>query len=114
MKRELEWLFLFAIEEKNWTEKTLGYSWNKIPLVGGHSFSNEEIDEILDSLWNSGSTAIKMFSSGRKGVMSLLDHKTFFKLRDFLLECEETNSKSNFFSEKNVLEDRCFWKLFNR
>ena len=97
---ELEWSFLFLIEETDGMDEILGSSWNLIPLVGGHSFSNEEMDEMLDSLWDSGSKVREMCSIGWSGVMSLLDDKDFLKLIDFLLECEKTNSKFNFFSRK--------------
>ena len=56
-----------------------------MPLVGGHSFSNEEMDEMLDSLGDLGSKVTETCSSARSGVMSLSDDKDFLKLRDSLL-----------------------------
>ena len=44
-----------------------------------------------------------MCSSVRTGVMNLLDNKYFLKTRDFLLECEKINSKSDFFSRKDLV-----------
>ena len=35
--------------------------------------------------------------------MSLSDDKASLKLRDFLLECEKRNSKSNLFSRKDLV-----------
>ena len=35
--------FSFLIEETDLMDETLGSLWNEIPLVGGHSFSNDEM-----------------------------------------------------------------------
>ena len=61
------------------------------------------MDEMLDSSWDSESKIIETCSSGQMDVMILLDDKALLKLRDFLLECEKINSKSNFFSEKYLI-----------
>ena len=72
-------------------------------LVGIHSFSNEEMDQMLDSLWHSGSKVKENYSAGRAGVMSLSDNKAFLILRNFLLDCEKINYKFNLFSRKDLV-----------
>ena len=61
------------------------------------------MDGMLDSLWDSGWKVTEKFSSVRAGVTSLSDDKAFLKLRYFMLECEKTKSKSNFFSRKDLV-----------
>ena len=62
---ELELLSLFVIEETDGMEEKLGSSWNGMPLVGWHYFSNEEMDEMLDSLWDLWSKVIETCSTWR-------------------------------------------------
>ena len=52
---------------------------------------------------DSGSKLTETWCSGRSGTMSILDDKTFLKLRYFLFECEKNNSKSNLFSGKELV-----------
>ena len=81
-------------------DETSCSSWNEMPLVEWNLFSNEKMDEILDSSWNSGSKVTETCSSWRVGVARLSHDKALLKLRDWLLEHEKKKSKSNFFSGK--------------
>ena len=81
-------------------DETLGSSWNGMPLVGGHWCSNKEMDEMLDSLWDSGSKVTETCSTVRAVVMSLSDDDAFLKFRDFLVEYEKKAINSTYFQEK--------------
>ena len=108
---ELEWLFLFSIEETDRMEETLSYSWNRIHLIGECSFSKKEMDKMLEPLWDLESKVTEKWSSGWVGVISLLDDKAFLKLRCFLLELRWQTLNPTSFMEKTWSWRQMFLKI---
>ena len=60
------------------------------------------IDETLDSSWDEMMCVKEeeIYSNWRAGMMSLSDDNDFLKLRDFIFECEKTDSN---FSRKDLV-----------
>ena len=58
---------------------------------------------MLDSSQHLGSKVTETCYLVREGAIIISDDKDFFKLIDFILEYEKTNSKSNFFNGKDLV-----------
>ena len=60
-------------------DETLGSMWKGMPLVGGHSFSNDEMDDV-----NGGQE--ERYSRWRSGIIMCFSFKALWKVEDLFID----------------------------